>query len=95
MSGTIDLKFLATKALERLDRNKARNRTGTNDENLVPQLMGDGTRNNVDNLDISDKQYAYEERIAIMEYDGGLEGDKVVGITTLDLFKDLLWTNEI
>lgn len=88
MNGTINHKLLATKALERLERNKARNRIGTNDEKLVPRLMGDGTRNGEGYLTISDLRYAYEERIAIMEYDGGLTVNEAIKLPSLSLFKD-------
>ena len=70
MSGTPSLRSLATKALERLERNRSWNTNGTNDENLVPRLKSDGTRNHEDHLTILDLQYDYEERLGIMEYDG-------------------------
>lgn len=88
MTGTIDLKSLSTKALERLDRNKVRNRIGTNNENFVPRSVGDETRNHEDHSVILDLQYAYEERLAIMEYDGGLDADEAIRIFTLYLLED-------
>lgn len=87
MSETIDLKSLATKALERLDRNKVRNRIGTNDENLVPRTVDSGTGNNEDYLAILDLQYDYEERLAICEYDGALDFHEAFGVAASDYFE--------
>lgn len=89
MNGTNDLKFLATKALERLERNKIRNRIGTNYEILVPRSVGDGTRNDDDELTALELLVEFEERVAICHYDGRLDIDEAVKTALLGLFKDL------
>ncbi len=89
MSRTIDLKSLATKASEKLERNKVRNINGTNNEILVPQLMGDGTTFHVD---ICDLREAFEERLAICEYDGALYLEAAERTALLDLYASLLWS---
>lgn len=90
MSGTNCLNSLATKTLERLSRNKARNRIGTNGENLVPQLIGDGTRIKGIFISVLELQDAYEERVAIAQYDGKQQPEKAIKIAQTDMVNTIL-----
>ena len=64
MNGILCLRLLATKALERLERNKTWNKNETNDENLVPRAEADGTTFQVD---ICDLRESFEGRLVICE----------------------------
>ena len=91
MTETDSLKSLANNALERLERNKTRNKTETKTSNLVSQAEGRETRKgSVQDpffLFTSDLKESYEERVAICQYDGGLDPDDAERIATIDLLK--------
>ncbi|OJW55193.1 MAG: hypothetical protein BGO67_05320 [Alphaproteobacteria bacterium 41-28] len=78
MNETSSLKFLAHKTLERLERNKQRNKCETKSINLVSRPIYHETRYETKNirptkpvlLQLSSLFEDHEERIAIAEYDG-------------------------
>ncbi len=73
VNGTSSLKTLANKVLE---RNKQGNNPGTAASKAVPHLDQNvplhGTNLETNCAQYDDLSYAFEERAAIMEYDGGL-----------------------
>jgi hypothetical protein len=96
MRETPSLKALAFKALERLERNKTRNKSETKDENLVSHLLPRETKNNAVSTPVlthsSSPIDAYEERVAIAHYEGRQSIMQATRIAYLDNLMDVLRT---
>lgn len=91
---TSSLKALAYKALERLQRNNARNKNETKDEKSVSQNLSRETRNGAPEkpflIQVSSLSEDYEERLAIAEYDGHQTSVQAQRIAYQDAFITVL-----
>ncbi len=95
MRETTSLKTLAFKALERLERNKGRNKRETRDSHAVSHPILCETKNNhLTNpfFHPSSLSDGYEERLAIAEYEGHQTPAQAQRIAYVDAFIAVLVT---
>ena len=92
MHETNSLKTVASNALERLERNKPRNKIGTKASNSVSGPILCETKPEPVLLQLSSLQDEYEERLAIAEYDGHQNPTQAQRIAYQDAFIAVLNT---